>query len=103
MDGYGELQIFNRIVLPIMSPALATLGIFAFIGKWNDFLTPMIILFDNNLQTLPVMIASLKSQFTSDFGAQYVGIVIAVVPVLVFFSFMSKRIIDGVAAGAVKG
>ncbi|WP_219838418.1 carbohydrate ABC transporter permease [Paenibacillus sp. R14(2021)] len=103
MDGYGELQIFNRIVLPIMSPALATLGIFAFIGKWNDFLTPLIVLFDNNLQTLPVMIASLKSQFTSDFGAQYVGIVIAVVPVLVFFSLMSKRIIDGVAAGAVKG
>jgi multiple sugar transport system permease protein len=103
MDGYGEWQIFNRIVLPIMSPGLATLGIFAFIGKWNDFLTPMIVLFDNNLQTLPVMIASLKSQFTSDFGAQYVGIVIAVVPILVFFSFMSKRIIDGVAAGAVKG
>ncbi|MBB6735808.1 carbohydrate ABC transporter permease [Cohnella zeiphila] len=103
IDGYGEFQIFNRLVLPIMTPALATLAIFSFIGKWNDFLTPMIILFDNNLQTLPVMIASLKSQFTSDFGAQYVGIVISVVPILVFFAFMSKRIINGVAAGAVKG
>lgn len=103
IDGYGEMQIFHRIILPLMSPALATLAIFAFIGKWNDFLVPMIILFDGDLQTLPVMIASVKSQFSSDFGAQYVGIVISVVPILVFFSFMSKRIISGVAAGAVKG
>ncbi|ALS27086.1 carbohydrate ABC transporter permease [Paenibacillus cisolokensis] len=103
IDGSGELAIFHRIVLPLMGPAMATLGIFAFIGKWNDFLNPMIILFDNELQTLPVMIASVKSQFSSDFGAQYVGIVISVVPILIFFSFMSKRIISGVAAGAVKG
>ncbi|MFB9278641.1 carbohydrate ABC transporter permease [Cohnella cellulosilytica] len=103
IDGYSELGIFHKLVIPLMVPGLATLGIFSFIGKWNDFLTPMIILFDNHLQTLPVMIASVKSQFTSDFGAQYVGIVISVVPVLVFFSIMSKRIISGVAAGAVKG
>ncbi|MDD9267370.1 carbohydrate ABC transporter permease [Paenibacillus sp. GCM10023248] len=103
IDGYGEVQIFHRIILPLMSPALATLAIFAFIGKWNDFLVPMIILFDGDMQTLPVMIASVKSQFSSDFGAQYVGIVISVIPILVFFSFMSKRIISGVAAGAVKG
>ncbi|CAH1192515.1 L-arabinose transport system permease protein AraQ [Paenibacillus allorhizoplanae] len=103
IDGYGEMQIFHRIILPLMGPALATLAIFAFIGKWNDFLVPMIILFDSDMQTLPVMIASVKSQFSSDFGAQYVGIVISVVPILVFFSFMSKRIISGVAAGAVKG
>lgn len=103
IDGYGEFQIFNRIILPLLGPAMATYAIFAFIGKWNDFLTPMIVLFDNNKQTLPVMIASLRSQFTADFGAQYVGIVISVVPILVFFSAMSKRIISGVAAGAVKG
>ena len=103
IDGYGELRIFHRLVIPLMVPGLATLGIFTFIGKWNDFLTPMIILFDNDLQTLPVMIASLKSQFSSDFGAQYVGIAISIVPILIFFSIMSKRIISGVAAGAVKG
>jgi multiple sugar transport system permease protein len=103
IDGYKELQIYHRLVIPLMAPGIATLGIFTFIGKWNEFLTPMIVLFDNNLQPLPVMIASLKSQFTSDFGAQYVGIVISVVPVLIFFSVMSKRIISGVAAGALKG
>lgn len=103
VDGYGELKIFHRLAIPMMVPGLATLGIFTFIGKWNDFLTPMIILFDNDKQTLPVMIASVKSAFTSDFGAQYVGITISVIPIVIFFSIMSKRIISGVAAGAVKG
>lgn len=103
IDGCGELRIFHRIVLPLMGPAIATLAIFSFIGKWNDFLTPMIILFDNDKQTLPVMIASVKSAFSSDFGAQYVGIAISVIPLLVFFSLMSRQIISGVAAGAVKG
>jgi len=103
IDGCGEWRIFHRIVLPLMGPAIATLAIFSFIGKWNDFLTPMIILFDNDKQTLPVMIASVKSAFSSDFGAQYVGIAISVIPLLVFFAFMSKQIISGVAAGAVKG
>jgi multiple sugar transport system permease protein len=103
MDGSGEWNTFHRLVLPLLIPPLATLGIFGFIGKWNDFLTPMIILFDNELQPIPVMIASVKSQFSSDFGAQYVGIVISVAPILAFFSIASKKIISGVTAGALKG
>jgi multiple sugar transport system permease protein len=103
IDGCGELKIFHRLVLPLLMPAVATLGIFSFIGKWNDFLTPMIILFDNDLQPLPVMIASVKSQFSTDFGAMYVGIVISVIPILIFFSIVSKKIISGVTAGALKG
>jgi multiple sugar transport system permease protein len=103
IDGCGELKIFHRLVLPLLMPALATLGIFSFIGKWNDFLTPMIVLFDNELQPLPVMIAMVKSQFSTDFGAMYVGIVISVIPILIFFSIVSKKIISGVTAGALKG
>ncbi|MFJ5759824.1 carbohydrate ABC transporter permease [Neobacillus sp. NPDC093182] len=103
IDGCGELKIFHRLVLPLLMPALATLGIFSFIGKWNDFLTPMIVLFDNEMQPLPVMIAMVKSQFSTDFGAMYVGIVISVIPILIFFSVVSKKIISGVTAGALKG
>jgi multiple sugar transport system permease protein len=103
MDGCGELQIYHRLVIPLMLPAIATLGIFSFIGKWNDFLTPMIILFDNELQPLPVMVASVRSQFSSDFGAQFVGVVMSVVPILIFFSIASKKIISGITAGALKG
>jgi multiple sugar transport system permease protein len=103
IDGYGELRIFHRLVIPLMIPGIATLGILNFIGSWNEFLTPMIILFDNQLQTLPVMIASVKSQFTSDFGAQYVGVIISTIPILIVFSIMSKKVISEIAAGAVKG
>jgi multiple sugar transport system permease protein len=102
IDGCSELQIFHRIALPLLTPSLATLGIFLFIGKWNEFLQPMIILFDNELQPLPVMIASVRSQFNVDYGAQYVGIVISVVPILIFFAMASKKIIRNVMAGAIK-
>jgi multiple sugar transport system permease protein len=103
IDGCRELQIYHRLVIPLMLPAIATLGIFSFIGKWNEFLGPMIILFDNELMPLPVMIASVRSQFSSDFGAQFVGVVMSVVPILLFFSIASKKIIGGLTAGALKG
>ncbi|WP_245830971.1 carbohydrate ABC transporter permease [Sediminibacillus massiliensis] len=102
IDGSSELTIFHRIGLPLMGPSLATLGIFLFIGKWNEFLQPMILLFDNELQTLPVMIASVRSQFNVDYGAQYVGIVISIIPILIVFAIFSKQIIGNVMAGAVK-
>src|SRR5690625_2683074 len=102
IDGSSEIQIFHRIGLPLMGPSIATLGIFLFIGKWNEFLQPMILLFDNNLQTLPVMIASVRSQFNIDYGAQYIGIVISVVPIILVFALFSKQIIGNVMAGAIK-
>lgn len=102
IDGSSEIQIFHRIGLPLMGPSIATLGIFLFIGKWNEFLQPMILLFDNNLQTLPVMIASVRSQFNIDYGAQYIGIVISVVPIILVFALFSRQIIGNVMAGAIK-
>lgn len=103
IDGAGELKIFHRLVLPLLVPALATLGIITFIGKWNEFLTALIILFDVELQPIAVMIAGVKSQFSADFGAMYVGLAISVIPVLIVFSFFSKKIISSVTAGALKG
>jgi multiple sugar transport system permease protein len=103
IDGCRELRIFHSLVLPLLVPALSTLGIMSFIGKWNEFLTPMIVIFNNDMQPLPVMIASVKSQFTTDFGAMYVGIMISVIPILIFFSIVSKKIIGGITAGALKG
>lgn len=102
MDGCGELRMFHRLVLPLLMPAAATLSVFVFIGKWNDFLTPMILLFDTEKQTLPVMIAGIRSQFSSDFGAQYVGVSISVLPLLVFFPLVSRLMVSDLAAGAIK-
>lgn len=103
IDGAGEIRIFHRIVLPLLGPGLATMGIFTFIGSWNSFLMPLIIIFDNSKQVLPVMVALTKGQFSTDYGAQYVGVVISVVPVLVVFAVLSKKIIGGITVGALKG
>ncbi|GGH73371.1 multiple sugar transport system permease protein [Pullulanibacillus pueri] len=102
MDGCGELKAFHRLVLPLLKPALATFGILAFIGQWNSFMLPVITLFDNNLQPLPVMVAMTRGQFGTDYGAQYVGIVISIVPIMLLFAFLSRKIMDGVSAGALK-
>lgn len=102
IDGASEIRIFHQLAMPILMPSIATLGIFVFISKWNSFLEPLIIIFDNEKQTLPVMIATTKGQFATDYGAQYVGIALSVVPILIVFSLASRRIIDGVTTGMLK-
>ena len=104
MDGCKELTIFHRVVLPMMVPALVTQGVLAFIGNWNSYLMPLIILREGRKLTLPVLIATVKSANVADFGAQYVGILISVIPLLVLFSFASNMLMDKISAGdALKG
>ncbi len=104
IDGAGELHIFHRIVFPIMLPGVATMSIGAFIGNWNSYLVPLILLNSPEKFTLPVMIASLNSStdITSNQGAIYLAVAISVIPILVVFAFCSKYIISSISAGAVK-
>lgn len=103
LDGAGEFAIFHRMVLPLLGPSIAALAIFLFISKWNSFLEPLIIIFTDEKQTLPVMVALTQGQFRTDYGAQYVGIVVSVIPIVVIFALASRRIISGVTVGALKG
>lgn len=104
IDGASEMYSFHRIVIPIVSPAVATMGIMAFIGNWNSYLLPMIIINKNNKMTLPVMMATLRAatDIQSNQGAIYLSVAISVIPILVVFAFFSKYIISSVSAGAVK-
>ena len=104
IDGASETHIFHRIVIPIMSPGIATMAIGAFIGSWNNYLLPLIILNTPKKFTLPVMIASLRSStdITANQGAIYLSVAISVIPILIFFCFCSKYIISSIGAGAVK-
>lgn len=104
IDGAGELYSFHRIVLPIMSPGIATMAIMAFIGNWNNYLLPMIILNKNEKFTLPVMMATLRAStdINSNQGAIYLAVAISVIPILMVFAFFSKYIISSISAGAVK-
>ena len=105
IDGCGEIKIYHSIVLPCMGAALVTQGVMSFIGNWNSYLNPLLILNKTDLMTLPVLLASIKSgNGASDYGAQYVGILISVAPLLVIFTLANKVIMEKIAIGAaVKG
>lgn len=104
IDGAGEIKIFHTIMLPLMSPAIATMAIGAFIGNWNNYLLPLILLNTPKKFTLPVMMASLNSStdITANQGAIYLAVAISVLPILITFAFCSKYIIGSISAGGVK-
>ncbi|MCA3699542.1 MAG: carbohydrate ABC transporter permease, partial [Brevundimonas sp.] len=103
VDGATEGQIFRRIVLPTLTPILVTLALFVFLGSWNDFLWPLIILTDQSNYTLPVALASLSREHVQDIEMMMAGAVITVAPVLVLFLALQRFYIRGMLAGSVKG
>lgn len=105
IDGAGEFRTFNTIVLPIMKPAIAVQMIFSFVGSWNNYFIPALLLDKADMKTVPIMIAQLRSADYSkfDMGKVYMFILLAILPVLVVYIILSKAIIKGVTAGSVKG
>ena len=103
MDGASEFQIFRIIVLPLLTPILVTLGIFTFLGTWNDFMWPLIVLTDKELYTLPVALASLSREHVQDNELMMAGSVLTVLPVLLLFLGLQRYYIQGLLVGSVKG
>ncbi len=105
IDGSNEFRIFNEIVLPIMKPAMAVQMIFSFVGSWNNYFMPSLLLNKPNVKTVPVMIATLRSADYSkfDMGKVYMLMLLAILPVMVIYVILSKSIIKGVTSGSVKG
>ncbi|PTM60069.1 carbohydrate ABC transporter permease [Desmospora activa] len=103
VDGASEFKTFHRIILPMLAPALAALGIFAFIGSWNNFIGPLVLLFSNEKYPLPLLVQLLQGYYGTNYGVQYLGVALSVLPILIVFAIFSKRIIGSVAIGAVKG
>ena len=103
IDGSKEFNTFNKISLPIMKPAMATQGIFSFVGSWNQLFLPSILLTNNKLYTLPLMVSQLKGDiYKVEYGAVYLGLTLSVLPLFVIYFALSKYIIAGVALGGVK-
>ena len=105
VDGSGEFLTFNRIVLPMIKPAMAVQLIFSFVESWNNYLMPALLLNKNEMKTVPMMIAQLRAADYSkfDMGKVYMFILLAILPVLIVYIFLSRSIIRGVTAGSVKG
>mgnify|MGYP000384928850 CR=1 FL=1 len=102
MDGCGELGIYWRIVLPLLKPAMGTLGLITFIASWNNFIGPLIVMRSPEMYTLPLALRSMQSPVNTEWGAVMAGSAIATLPLLVLFAISSRRLIDGLTAGAVK-
>ncbi|MCI3951243.1 MAG: carbohydrate transporter permease, partial [Burkholderiales bacterium] len=103
VDGAGEFRIFVTVVVPLLKPVLASLAVFTFLASWNDFMWPLIVLTDNELQTLPVALATLSREHVQDNEMMMAGSVITVLPVLVLFLALQKYYIEGLLLGSVKG
>jgi multiple sugar transport system permease protein len=102
MDGCGELGIYWRIVLPLLKPALGTLGLITFIASWNNFIGPLIVMRSPDMYTLPLALRSLQSPVNTEWGALMTGSAIATLPLVVLFVLSSRQLISGLTAGAVK-
>ena len=103
IDGAGEFRIFWQIVLPALKPILVTLAIFSFLGSWNDFMWPLIVLGDSHLHTLPVALASLSREHVQDNELMMAGSVVTVLPVLLLFLSLQRYYLQGLLMGSVKG
>ncbi len=103
IDGANEGLILRRIVLPALKPVLITLALFIFLGSWNDFMWPLIILADQDLYTLPVALAALSREHVQDNELMMAGSVVTVLPVLILFLALQRHYLDGLLAGSVKG
>ena len=103
IEGAGEYRIFNVIILPIIIPALATQSIFTFVGTWNNFITPFILLSSIKKYTLPMLVYMLRGDiYRTEYGGIYLGIAVSLVPILVFYAIMSRFIISGITMGSLK-
>jgi multiple sugar transport system permease protein len=102
IDGAGEFRIFARVVLPLLRPILVTLAIFTFLGTWNDFLWPLVVLTDDRLYTLPVALANLLGEHVQDVELMMAGAVLTVAPVVVLFAALQRYYMQGIVTSGLR-
>ena len=103
IDGASEFQIYRTVALPLLRPVLVTLALFTFMGSWNDFMWPLIVLTDDDLYTLPVALATLTRERVQDNEFMMAGAVVTTLPVLVVFLALQRQYVRGIMLGGVKG
>jgi ABC-type glycerol-3-phosphate transport system permease component len=103
IDGASEFGIFNRIMMPLAVPGMVTLAIFSFVGSWNNFFTPFIMLSSRDKFTLPMLVQLMRGDaYRTEYGAIYLGLGLTVIPVIIVYVLASRYIVSGIAMGAVK-
>jgi len=102
IDGCSSLQFFLQVLLPLSTPALVTLGIFTFMGAWNEFMIALLLISKNALRTLPLGLMAFQSEYTTDFALSIAGINITAIPVILIYVLFQRSFIEGITAGALK-
>ena len=103
IDGASDFKIYLKIILPLCKPILVTLALFTFIGAWNDFLWPLIVMTRNEMYTLPVALANLMGEHAQDMELMMAGSLLTILPIMVLFLVMQKYYIEGIMIGGIKG
>lgn len=103
IDGASDFQIYFTIILPLAKPILITLAIFTFMGTWNDFLWPLIVMTNNSMYTLPVALANLMGEHNQDTELMMAGSVVTIIPIMVVFLALQKHYLKGIMMGGIKG
>lgn len=102
IDGAGHLRIFARVIVPLIRPAMATLAVLAFMASWNSFLWPLVVIRSTELMTLPLGLATLQGQFTTEWDVVMAGSVISIVPIAIVYLLAQRHIIAGMAHTGIK-
>jgi raffinose/stachyose/melibiose transport system permease protein len=102
IDGASPLKTFRKIIFPMLGPVTATVAIINALWIWNDFLLPSVVLLDNDQKTIPLRTFVFYGKYTSDYGLAMAGLLLSIVPILIFYFLLQKKIISGISAGAVK-
>ena len=103
LDGCSEFQIYRDIVMPVSRPMIGAFCLISFMGTWNSFLWPQIILHNRNLFTLPIALSQMIGTYNQEYGMLMAGTLISVLPVVILFLVLQKEFVAGLTAGAVKG
>jgi len=103
IDGCGEFRIFWSVVLPLLTPALGTLGLITFIASWNNFVAPLVVMRSAEHYTLPLALRSMQAPNNTEWGALMMGSAIAMLPLLIAYFFSARRLVAGLTSGAVRG
>jgi multiple sugar transport system permease protein len=102
IDGAGHLRIFLTIILPLVRPSLATVGVFAFMSSWNSFLWPLVVMRSPELMTLPLGLSTLQGQFTTQWDVVMAGSVVSILPIAAVYALAQRHIIAGLAHTGIK-
>ena len=103
MDGCSSFQVLTKIIIPMSQNGIVTVIILSFVSIWNEYAYAMVLLSNKKFHTLPMLLASAKGEFFVDYGLQCAAVMVAVVPIIVVYIFLQRKIVDGMVAGAVKG